>query len=236
MKTFAFVFARGGSKGLPGKNIKPLAGKPLLAHAIELAKASSVIDGVFVSTDDAGIADVAHQHGAIVIERPDALATDTSPEWLSWRHAVEWVSKHYGAFDIFVSLPATSPIRRIGDVEASIERIKNKDGDICISIAKTHRNPFFNVVKLREDGLVELMNTPDEIITRRQDAPQAFDIVTSFYTTTPDYILTQSGIFQGRVSHVEIPKSHAVDIDDIYDFKLAEIMIEEVGFECAAKK
>ena len=65
---------------------------------------------------------------------------------------------------------------------------------------------------------MELMNTPDEIITRRQDAPQAFDIVTSFYTTTPDYILTQSGIFQGKVSHVEIPKTHAVDIDDIYDF------------------
>lgn len=231
MKIFAFVFARGGSKGLPGKNIKPLGGKPLLAHSIELAKASNMIDQVFVSTDDTDIAYMAQQTGAIVIERPNALATDSSPEWLSWRHAVKWVREHYGAFDIFVSLPATSPIRRVKDVETSIGKIKSKEGDICISIAKTHRNPFFNVVKLRKDGLVELMNIPDELITRRQDAPQAYDIVTSFYTTTPGYIMNHFGIFQGRVSYVEIPKSHAVDIDDIYDFRLAEIMIKESGCE-----
>ena len=95
MKNFAFIFARGGSKGLPGKNIKQLAGKPLIHYSIETAKECPSIDEVFVSTDDTAIADIARQAGAIIIERPADLASDTSPEWLSWRHGIEWVESNY---------------------------------------------------------------------------------------------------------------------------------------------
>ena len=125
MKNYAFIFARGGSKGLPGKNIKPLAGKPLLQYSIDTALASPSIDKVFVSTDDADIAKVAIESGALLIERPDEFATDTSPEWLSWRHAIEWAKENHGQFDGFVSLPATSPLRGVEDVEAAIEK-RNK--------------------------------------------------------------------------------------------------------------
>ena len=93
MINYAFIFARGGSKGLSRKNILPLAGKPLLQYSIDTALASSYINKVFVSTDDAAIANVAKEGGAIVIERPSELATDDSPEWLSWRHAIDWVIK-----------------------------------------------------------------------------------------------------------------------------------------------
>ena len=158
MKNFAFIFARGGSKGLPGKNVKHLAGKPLLQYSIETAQNSPSIDKVFVSTDDDDIANVALESGAILIKRPKELATDTSPEWLSWRHAVKWAEDNYGQFNGFVSLPATSPLRSVEDVEAAIKKRSNIAADICISVTPSSRSPYFNMVKENEDGVVELVN------------------------------------------------------------------------------
>jgi len=225
MKNFAFVFVRGGSKGLPGKNIKPLAGKPLLQYSIDIAKACSSICEVFVSTDDSEIAKVAAEVGAVIIERPDELATDTSPEWLSWRHAIEWVQMHYGDFDNFVSLPATSPLRSVEDVKKAIVQREKVSADICISVTPSCRSPFFNMVTQDQNGFVELVNKPNEEVTRRQDAPNVFDITTVVYVATPDFVLNQYGLFNGKVTSIEVPKSRAVDIDDIYDFKLAEAIL-----------
>ncbi|PHR89010.1 MAG: acylneuraminate cytidylyltransferase [Leeuwenhoekiella sp.] len=227
MKNFAFIFARGGSKGLPGKNIKPLAGKPLLQYSIDTALAAPSVDQVFVSTDDTEIAAVASAGGAVVIERPAELASDTSPEWLSWRHGIEWAHTHYGKFDGFVSLPATSPLRNIDDVEAAIAKRKCAGADICISVTPASRSPYFNMVKQINEDLVELVIKPDGEIARRQDAPAVFDITTVVYATTCDFVLNHYGIFAGKVTSVEVPKERAVDIDDIYDFKLAEAIIQE---------
>lgn len=227
MKNFAFIFARGGSKGLPRKNIKPLAGKPLIQYSIDTALASPSIEHVFVSTDDTEIAEIASTCGATIIERPKELASDTSAEWLSWRHAVEWAAKNYGTFDRFVSLPATSPLRSVDDVEDAIETLAKTASDICISITPASRSPFFNMVKKTSQGMVELVNSPVNEVSRRQDAPAVFDITTVVYVSTPEFILNNYGIFSGKVSSVEIPKERAVDIDDIYDFKLAEAIVEE---------
>lgn len=229
MKNFAFVFARGGSKGLPGKNIKLLAGKPLLQYSIDTAHASLLIDKVFVSTDDDDIANVAIKSGAILIERPADLASDTSPEWLSWRHAIEWVIAEYGGFDGFISLPSTSPLRGIVDIENAIEQRKKVGADICISVTPASRSPYFNMVTNTEDGLVELVNKSESDVTRRQDAPEVFDITTVVYASTPQFILDNYGLFSGKVTSIEVPKSRAVDIDDIYDFRLAEaILMDEL--------
>lgn len=227
MKNNAFIFARGGSKGLPGKNIKPLAGKPLLQYSIDTALASPSIDLVFVSTDDEQIAKIAKKGGAIVINRPAELASDTSPEWLSWRHAIEWVQAHYGNFDGFVSLPATSPLRSVEDVEAAINKLITTEADICISVTPANRSPFFNMVKQTESGMVELVNKPQGEVARRQDAPAVFDITTVVYATTPDFVFNNYGMFSGKVTSIEVPKERAVDIDDIYDFKLAEAIVGE---------
>ena len=89
MKIFAFIFARGGSKGIPGKNIRNLGGKPLLAHSILMAQSIDKISRVFVSTDDQEIADIGAEYGAEIIERPPELAQDDSSEWLAWLHAIE---------------------------------------------------------------------------------------------------------------------------------------------------
>lgn len=227
MKTYAFIFARGGSKGLPGKNIKELAGKPLLQYSIEIAKVSPSIDKFFVSTDDEKIADVAKKCGAIVIERPEDLARDNTPEWMAWRHAIEWTVKQYGTFDNFVSLPATSPLRSVEDVENAILKRYEKNADMCIGITPASRSPYFNMVKKNKDGFLELVNKPSSELTRRQDAPVVFDITTVVYVSTPQFILENYGVFSGKTTSIEIPKSRAVDIDDIYDFKMAEIIMRE---------
>lgn len=226
MRNFAFIFARGGSKGLPRKNIKPLAGKPLLQYSIDTALASDLIEQVFVSTDDQAIAQVAIEGGAILIERPAELATDQSPEWLSWRHAVEWATEHYGSFDGFVSLPATSPLRSQEDVEAAILKRQAEAADICIAVTPASRSPYFNMVKYNEAGFVELVNQPEGEVSRRQDAPKVFDITTVVYATTPEFVLNSYALFSGKVASIEVPKARAVDIDDIYDFRLAEAIIK----------
>jgi len=227
MKTHAFVFARGGSKGLASKNIKELAGKPLLQYSIETARASKLIDKVFVSTDDNKIAKVAVDCGAIVIDRPAELAGDDTPEWLAWRHAIDWVYNRYGSFDCFVSLPATSPLRSVEDVDLAITKKKDANADVCIAVTPASRSPYFNMVEMSEEGCIELVITTHGNVMRRQDAPLVYDITTVVYVSTPKFINKNYGLFSGKIVSIVVPKSRAVDIDDIYDFKLAEIIMKE---------
>jgi CMP-N-acetylneuraminic acid synthetase len=227
MKVVAFIFARGGSKGLPDKNIRVLAGKPLVQYSIETAFATPSISKVFVSTDNKKIAQIALAAGAIIIERPNELATDNSPEWLSWRHAIEWVTDKYGKFDYFVSLPATSPLRSVGDVESAISKCIKKEADICISVTSANRSPYFNMVKIDSEGNVDLVIPSEFKVSRRQDAPEVFDVTTVVYVSTPHFILNNRCVFSGKVTSINVPKERAVDIDDILDFKLAEIIINE---------
>ena len=226
MRNFAFIFARGGSKGLPKKNVKLLAGKPLIQYSIDIAKAVDSIEKVFVSTEDKEIAKIAEMAGAEIIVRPEELASDTSPEWLSWKHAIDFVEKKYGEFDNFISLPATSPLRSVEDVKAAIKQKNDIESDICISVTEASRSPYFNMITLRENGLATLVCQPETGIARRQDAPTVYDITTVVYVASPTFIVNSNGLFEGAVTAVEVPKERAVDIDDIFDFKLAEIIVE----------
>jgi CMP-N-acetylneuraminic acid synthetase len=225
MITHAFIFARGGSKGLPGKNIMPLLGKPLIQYSIEVALKTIGIDKVFVSTDDKDIAKVSRSIGAIVIERPIELAQDDSPEWQAWQHAINWVKQRYGEFEEFISLPATSPLRSVKDVESAILRKSNIGADICIAITPASRSPYFNMVKESSNNLIELVNKPTNSISRRQDAPEIFDITTVVYVANVKFILKNNNLFDGMVTSIEVPKHRAVDIDDIYDFNFAESIL-----------
>ena len=225
MISYAFIFARGGSKGLPGKNIKPLLGKPLIQYSVEVALQTSGIDKVFVSTDDNDIAKVSRSIGAIVIDRPVELAQDDSPEWQAWKHAVSWVKERYGGFEEFISLPATSPLRSVKDVESAILRKSNIGADICIAITPASRSPYFNMVKKSSNSLIELVNKPTNSISRRQDAPEVFDITTVVYVANVEFIMKNNNLFDGIVTSIEVPKHRAVDIDDMYDFNFAESIL-----------
>ena len=231
MKNFAFIFARSGSKGLPNKNIKLLNGKTLLEHSINCAKRSDLISKIFVSSDSEEILSISKKHGAFAIKRPNELASDTSPEWLSWQHAISWVEDRYGEFDTFVSLPTTSPLRRVEDINKAIAMKDEGKADTIIGISESKNNPYFNMVKFDSDDNLTIISSLDKKITRRQDQPKVFNITTVVYATSPLFIKNNNGIFDGKVNGIIIPKENAVDIDDIYDFKYAESILENNHYE-----
>lgn len=222
---YAFVFARGGSKGVPGKNIRPLDGKPLLAHSINVARRVGAISKVFVSTDDEAIAEVAAAYGAEVIHRPEELAQDDSPEWLAWRHALDWLTARGDACDVFVSLPATAPLRSAGDVQACLDAL-DEQTDIVVTMTETTRSPWFNMVR-RDGEHVSLLMDGEKAYARRQDVPKAYDMTTVAYVTRPAFIRRAGGVFEGRVKGVLVPNERALDIDTELDLLVAEALVRK---------
>ncbi|MHC8355014.1 acylneuraminate cytidylyltransferase family protein [Pseudomonas sp. LB3P81] len=229
MSVYAFIFARGNSKGLPGKNIKSLGGVPLLGHSIQIAQQVSTITKIFVSTDSDEIAAVAESYSVEVIRRPEQLASDTAPEWLAWRHAIEYLHDRGEHFDLFVSLPATSPLRSVEDVSKCIASA-DENTDVVVTVTPASRSPYFNMLVRDEKGFSHLVCSSSDV-HRRQDAPEVYDMTTVAYVARPSFILDKQNIFSGRVKSVIIPKERAVDIDDIYDFKMAEMLLANLGSE-----
>lgn len=225
MKVYSFIFARGGSKGIPKKNIKLFLGKPLIYYSINLAKKIKNIDKVFVSTDDHEIANISKEYGAEVIDRPSDLASDNSPEWLSWQHAIKWVENKYGRFETFLSLPTTSPLRNELDIMNCLSTL-SKEIDIVIGITKSVRSPWFNMVKKDENQNIHLLLKNDKTIVNRQQAPDSFDITTCAYVSTANFIKANDSIFDGKILGVEIPQERAIDIDTIIDFDIAEFLMK----------
>jgi CMP-N-acetylneuraminic acid synthetase len=223
-----FIFARGGSKGVPRKNIRPLAGKPLIAYAIETALASDLIDRVIVSTDDEEIATVARGYGAEVpFIRPQELARDDSPEWLAWQHAVRTLEATEGEakMDVFVCIPPTSPLRAVEDVDACIQTLLESDADLVITIKPAERNPYFNMVLLDGAGYAQLVIPSDQTIHQRQAAPIVYDMTTVAYAARPEFVLNANSMFEGKVKAVVVPAERALDIDTELDFKFAEFLL-----------
>ena len=233
MDLITFIFARGGSKGLPGKNIRPLAGKPLIAWSIEQALAVARVKRVIVSTDSAEIAAVAVDHGAQVpFLRPPELARDDSPEWLAWRHALQYLQEHEGTIpDVILSLPATAPLRSSLDIERCLDEYATGNFDIIVTVTEANRNPYFNMVKFKDDGTVGLVVPSNGDIARRQDAPLVFDMTTVAYVANAKFVMAYGGAFAGRVGAVKVPRERAVDIDTLLDFKFAEFLLQERMFK-----
>lgn len=220
MSVYAFIFARGGSKGLPGKNIKKLGGIPLLAHSILLARKLDKVKEVFVSTDCPEIAAIAVKYNAKVIHRPDTLATDTASEWKAWQHAVKSLHLTGHQFDVFLSLPTTSPLRAVEDIEQCLQALDEKT-DVVVTVTPAARSPYFNMVTRDHEGFSQIVMGAGEA-RRRQDAPTVFDMTTVAYVARPSFILEQTGLFAGRVKSVIVPRERAIDIDDALDFRIAE--------------
>lgn len=225
---YAFVFARGGSKGLPRKNLRLLAGKPLIAYSIELARQLRGVERIIVSTDDAEVASVAQEWGAEVpFMRPSELAMDTSPEWAAWQHALTSVgcTANGGPCGAFLSLPATAPLRSVDDVERCLDEFTMHQCDAVITTSPAARHPMFNMVEEGRDGFVHLAMKPEHCISRRQDAPPLYDITTAAYVLKPKFVLTGKSLMQGAVRQVVLPRERALDIDDALDLAFAEFML-----------
>ena len=228
MKAIAFIFARGGSKGLPGKNIRSLGGKPLIAWSIQDALAINRIERIIVSTDSEEIATVARDFGAEVpFLRPAELARDDSSEWLAWQHALTYVRETTGSFpEVMLSIPTTAPLRIAEDIENCLNEFEKGDADMVITITDAHRSPYFNMVKASGDGTVGLVNPPQSTLVRRQDAPLVYDMATVCYVANPDFVMTHNSTFEGRVRAVHVPVERAIDIDTLLDFQIAESLLK----------
>ena len=227
MRTIAFIYARGGSKGLPGKNIRPLLGIPLIAWSISEAKKISRIDRVIVSTDCNEIASIAKQYGAEVpFIRPKDLASDDSSEWLAWRHALTFLENSEKELpDVMLSLPTTAPLRISQDIENCLDAFELGDSDAVITVTDAHRSPYFNMVKKNNNGTVSIVIPPKTEVTRRQDSPIVYDITTVAYAVDPKFVLTQNSLFSGKVKSIHVPLERSIDIDTLMDFKLAEFFL-----------
>jgi N-acylneuraminate cytidylyltransferase len=228
MPTYACIFARSGSKGMVNKNIQQFSGKPLISWTIELALKVKQINEVFVSTDSEEIAEIARMAGATIpFIRPSELATDTSPEWHSWQHFIKFLADKDGRLpEVFLSLPATSPLRSSIDVENCLNEFKKGRADFVVGITPSERNPYFNMVKKGEDNQVNLVIQQGEKYSRRQDTPEIFDLTTVCYVGKPSIILTKNSIFEGKIAGVEIPRERAIDIDTELDFQIAEFLFK----------
>ena len=228
MSTVACIFARAGSKGVPNKNIQTFNGKPLISWAVELALEVKQINEVFVSTDSEEIAEIARMSGASIhFMRPSELATDTSPEWHSWQHFIKFLADKDGKLpEVFLSLPATSPLRSTIDVENCLNEFKKGRADFVVGITPSERNPYFNMIKKGKDNQVDLVIQQGDKYSRRQDTPEVFDLTTVCYVGKPGTILTKNSIFEGKVAGVEIPRERAIDIDTELDFQIAEFIFK----------
>ena len=227
-KHTAFVFARGGSKGLPDKNILEIGGAPLIAWSVKHAKSCSRIERVIVSTDSEKIKEIALEYGAEVpFMRPAELANDTASELDAWRHAIRELERIDGTYpEVIISLPATSPLRIPSDIDRAIARFGDGDVDVVIGVTPAHRNPYFNMVNFDSNSHVHIVGDRNGGIERRQDAPEVFDITTVVYVANSEYILKNKSLFLGRVGAIEIPQERSIDIDTKHDFEIAKYLLE----------
>jgi CMP-N-acetylneuraminic acid synthetase len=229
MRVIALICARGGSKGLPGKNLLPLGGRPLVVWAIEQALAVNRVGRVIMSTDSEAIAEVARKAGAEVpFLRPTELAQDHSPEWLVWRHALNFIKENEGAYpDVLMVVPTTAPLRTVADLERCLEEFEKGGVDVVVTVTDAHRSPYFNMVRVLDDGTVSLIISPTNTVMRRQEAPVVYDMTTVAYVVRPEFVMTRNNAFEGRVRSVHIPAERALDIDTLLDFRIAEWLMSE---------
>lgn len=228
MNVTCVIGARGGSKGLAGKNIRPLLGKPLIAWSIEQAKACPEISRVVVSTDSEAIADVARSYGAeIPFMRPAQLASDTAGKWGVWQHALKACDEYYPEpVDLFVDLDCTSPLRDIDDISKAIAQFRASDFDAVFSVCEARKNPYFNMLEVAGSCLRMCKTLPQPVV-RRQDAPQVYEHVASIYVLSPDYLRRGTGLLSGCTQGYDIGAAKSLDVDSQFDFELIEFLMRK---------
>ena len=222
------ICARGGSKGVPNKNIRPLLGSSLLERSIKIAKELKNVSRIIVSTDSKKIADLSIKAEAEVpFMRPKNLALDDSPEWLVWRHAIEYLKTNKERFDGLIVIPPTAPLRKSSDVERCVQYYEDNKFEIIITVTDSYRNPYFNMVKIDKNGFTSTVIQNNNIIHRRQDSPKVYDMTTVAYVVNPNYVINNDGIFSGNVGSIKIPIERSLDIDTMFDFHLAEFILSK---------
>lgn len=221
--TLFVITARGGSKGLSGKNIKDLCGKPLIAYSIDVARAFTDDENICVSTDSEEIKQVVEKYGLKVpFLRPDYLATDTATSDDVLIHAVNYYREQFGKnYNKLILLQPTSPLRTADDVEGAIKLYRD-DIDMVVSVMKSHAPAV--LCQDDEDGFVQL--TYNKKALGRQQLPEMYEFNGAVYVMSVDALLEKKMAgFTKKVKYV-MSKEHSIDIDDIYDFLQVEAILK----------
>lgn len=222
------ICARGGSKGVKGKNVRLIAGLPLIAHSLAQARTSLLFDVIAVSSDSDEILCIAAEHGADhVIKRPDALATDTAAKLPVIRHCVEEVERLTGqSFDTMVDLDATSPLRNVSDIQGALQLLEGSGAGNVITAMPSRRSPYFNLVEVDDLGVVRL-SKPGTTFVRRQDAPACFDMNASIYAWNRKAFFERSGLFNDDTRLFVMPEERSIDIDSELDFQFVTYLMSQ---------
>lgn len=224
LKILAIIPARGGSRGILRKNIRLLAGKPLVAYTIEAALHSRLINRVVVSTEDEEIAEIAKKYGAEIIERPEELARDESPTIDAIKHVIETLREkdNYNP-DIIVLLQPTTPLRIVEDINNAVELFLNNDCESVVSVCET--NPYLSLTI--KNKYIEPIFGWDYFYKRRQDLPNSYSLNGAIYITAIENLNKYNSFLNNKTVAYVMLYERSIDIDEEIDFKLAEFFLRK---------
>lgn len=222
----AVIPARGGSKGVPGKNIKLLNEKPLIAYSIEAAKGSRYIDRLIVSTDDSEIKSIAVKYGAEVpFLRPKELSEDTTPTLPVLQHVVNYLEKEGDTVDVVITLQPTSPFRRSNHIDEALEKLLQSPNESVVSLSEVDYHPYW-MKKVSNDTIYSYIESEKEYL-RRQDLPKVYKMNGAIFITPRNVLMEERLIVSKNAKPYLMCFEDSIDIDTIWDFKLAQILMRE---------
>ena len=228
MSTICTICARGGSKGVPNKNIKKMIGKPLIQYSIDQALRTNIFEVVVVSTDSEEIAEIALSAGAEAwFLRPKSLSGDHSAKIPVIKHALEMSEiKYHKEFSYLMDLDASSPLRSVKDIRQSYSAFLEGKFDNLITGSPSRRNPYFNMVE-KNDDLVSLSKNIDPVPISRQSCPEVFDLNASIYIWKRDILLNSSKLITNNTGFFEMPENRSYDIDSELDWEVVEMIMKK---------
>lgn len=229
MSNVCTICARGGSKGVPGKNTALLEGIPLIAHTINQARESGLFDGIAVSSDSAEILSAAEAYGVDwLVDRPSDMATDTAGKVPAIRHCLLAAEERAGKkFDILVDLDVTSPLRLVEDICGAVQMLESEGVSNIITGSHSRRSPYFNLVEKDENGTVGLSKNLDKLTARRQDAPVSYDMNASIYVWRRDTFIEDPEVFYPDTKIFVMPEERSFDIDQPLDFEIVKMIMSQ---------
>jgi len=231
-KILAVTLARGGSKGVPKKNIRELCGRPLIAYTISEAKKSKYIDKYIVSTDSEDVLDVAKKEGAEVpFLRPPELSGDTATSASALIHAVNFMKENGESYDYVVELMATNPLKKVCDIDGCIENAVKNNFECCVAVHRIWDQHPARVKKIVNGVLIDFY--PETPESRRQDLePPAYIRSGSIYVTETDYLLKYKSRYGSNTTASYIlPGERVINIDELDDFRLAELKLKKREYQ-----
>jgi N-acylneuraminate cytidylyltransferase len=229
MRVLGIIPARGGSKGVPKKNIKLLKGKPLISYTIEAALKTSFLTNIVVSSDDEDILSlIKTDKNVIAIKRPNKLATDESPTVLTVIHAIEFLKEKGFEYDAVCLLQPTNPLRTSRFIDEAIQKFKVANSDSLVSVLKVPHeyNPHW-VFEKNELGNLKISTGEKEIITRRQNLPEAFIRDGAIYLTKIEVLLNQNSLYGNSIAYTESNAEAHINIDTQEDWAKAELLLKK---------